>query len=83
VPDSGDACPTQAAATANGCPSSAPTPAPSSSSAICDVEGPLPDPDCTPGRVFKTVTVKQVCRPGYSKRVRKVAEATKDRISHP
>lgn len=43
----------------------------------CQVNGPKPDPDCTPGAVFSDVTKEQICVPGYSKTVRSVS--TEDR----
>lgn len=43
----------------------------------CQVQGPLPDKDCTPGAVFPDVTKEQVCTSGYSKSVRNVPDAEK------
>jgi hypothetical protein len=46
----------------------------------CQVRGPLPDPDCTPGAVFENATVAQICVSGYSRSVRNVSVATKKKI---
>ena len=40
----------------------------------------LPDSFCTPGAVFRTATVRRICRPGYTKRVRDVSESVKERV---
>jgi hypothetical protein len=42
--------------------------------------GRLPDSKCTPGRIFRGVTARAVCTPGYSQRVRRVSEATKREV---
>ena len=42
----------------------------------CEVRGPLPDPDCTPGTRFSRVTKRQVCRPGFAGSVRNVRDST-------
>jgi hypothetical protein len=39
-----------------------------------------PDPNLTPGKVYKKVTKEDVCTSGYSKRVRDVASATKHKV---
>ena len=44
------------------------------------VHGTLPDRGCTPGAVFTEATRARVCRRGYTKTVRHVTEATKDRV---
>lgn len=44
----------------------------------CHARGLLPDPACTPGSVFATASVAQICTPGYSARARDVSEALKD-----
>src|SRR5438874_872999 len=36
-----------------------------------------PDPHCTPGKVFKNVTAKDVCTKGYAHKVRNVSLTTK------
>jgi hypothetical protein len=77
-PDASDACPTQPGTDPNGCPPPPPPPPPPA--APCQVDGPYPDAICTPGAVFKKVTAKQVCRPGYSRRARRVSQSTKDRV---
>lgn len=46
----------------------------------CQVRGPLPDRACTPGARFRNATLRQVCRSGYTKTVRNVSEALKDRV---
>ena len=43
----------------------------------CTLHGPLPDPACTPGTRYALVTRHDVCRPGYSSRVRNVREGTR------
>src|SRR6476659_8738142 len=43
----------------------------------CRVRGLLPDPACTPGSVFTSASVVQICRPGYSRSVRNVPESLK------
>jgi hypothetical protein len=43
----------------------------------CRVRGPLPDGRCTPGAVFATATVAQICVDGYSSSVRHVSEGTR------
>jgi hypothetical protein len=39
----------------------------------CEVRGPLPDPECTPGSVFAAATPEVLCTPGYTKTVRSVS----------
>jgi hypothetical protein len=46
-------------------------------SAGCRVRGLLPDPACTPGAIFTTASVGQICTPGYSRSVRNVPESLK------
>ncbi len=46
----------------------------------CQVQGPFPDPACTPGDIFPTVTATQVCVVGYSSSVRDVSTSTKDQV---
>lgn len=46
----------------------------------CHVRGLLPDPRCTPGAVFPSATLAQICTPGYSASVRNVSRATKRRV---
>ena len=43
----------------------------------CQVNGPLPDKECTPGAIFQDVTAEQICVRGYSKSVRNVPVALK------
>jgi hypothetical protein len=42
--------------------------------------GRLPDPRCSPGKPARGATVRAVCTPGYSRRVRQVSERTKRRV---
>jgi hypothetical protein len=46
----------------------------------CQIYGPFPDPDCTPGAVFPDATKEQICQPGYSSSVRNVTVATKNQV---
>src|SRR5437762_2734283 len=46
----------------------------------CHVNGPLPDPECSPGAVFPEATAQEICQSGYSKSVRNVSQATKDEV---
>lgn len=46
----------------------------------CEVHGPLPDAECTPGAIFATATSGAVCVSGYSKTVRAVTVSTKRKI---
>lgn len=46
----------------------------------CVVQGKLPDSACTPGAIIETATKEQICTPGYSKKVRDVTTAEKDRV---
>jgi hypothetical protein len=46
----------------------------------CQVRGPLPDPDCTPGDIFPEATVSQICTPGYASSVRNVPTSEKDQV---
>jgi hypothetical protein len=46
----------------------------------CQVNGPLPDRQCTPGARFKYATKAKVCRPGYSGPVRNVSAASKNKV---
>jgi hypothetical protein len=40
----------------------------------------VPDKSLTPGNTFPNVTEKEICKPGYSKKVRHVSEATKAEV---
>jgi hypothetical protein len=40
----------------------------------------LPDPSCTPGAIFSSATVSQICTPGYSRSVRNVPESLKQSV---
>src|SRR5262245_52539227 len=46
----------------------------------CQVRGPLPDPECTPGAIFPDATVSQICTPGYASSVRNVPTSEKDQV---
>src|SRR5262249_39654541 len=46
----------------------------------CHVRGQLPDPACTPGAIFVSATVSQICAPGYSRAVRNVPESVKQSV---
>src|SRR5258708_30834036 len=46
----------------------------------CIAHGALPDFDCSPGAVFPTVTVKEICVAGYSSTVRNVPESVKRQV---
>lgn len=46
----------------------------------CQIRGPLPDPECTPGAVFENATRDIICVKGYTKKVRNVDVATKRKI---
>lgn len=53
-------------------------PAPSKTSG-CRVNGPLPDPACTPGAVFADASTTEICVSGYTKTVRSVSTSMKKR----
>lgn len=40
----------------------------------------LPDPDCTPGAIISTVTLAQLCQPGYATSVRNVPDSEKNQV---
>ncbi len=40
----------------------------------------LPDPACTPGDIFPTATVDEICVPGYTTKVRDVPIEVKDQV---
>jgi len=46
----------------------------------CVAEGGLPDSECTPGAVFASATREIICVSGYTKTVRNVSVATKQKI---
>jgi len=46
----------------------------------CETRGPLPDPDCTPGAIFKDATINEICVSGYSKTVRNVSTILKKKV---
>src|SRR3954463_15458106 len=41
----------------------------------CQIQGPLPDPACTPGARFKNADRRHICRSGYTKTVRYVSQS--------
>ncbi len=43
----------------------------------CGINGPLPDPQCTPGAIFPNAIPQKICQSGYSKSVRSVSAKTK------
>jgi len=46
----------------------------------CVAAGGLPDPACTPGAIFPSVTREQICQPGYARSVRNVPTSEKDAV---
>lgn len=46
----------------------------------CRVSGPYPDHACTPGAVFASATLAQICTPGYSEGARNVSTKLKQQI---
>ena len=46
----------------------------------CIINGPLPDPACTPGAVFADAAPSEICVPGYTKAVRSVSTKLKKQI---
>ncbi len=46
----------------------------------CTVNGPYPDPACTPGAVFATTSVDTICVSGYTKTVRSVSTKLKRQV---
>ncbi len=46
----------------------------------CQIRGPLPDPDCTPGQIIESATKEQICVPGYTKSVRNVPQSEKEKV---
>ena len=46
----------------------------------CQVRGPLPDPDCTPGSIFPDATAEITCVSGYTKTVRNVSTKLKKQV---
>ena len=55
-------------------------PAKATKSADCQSKGPLPDPDCTPGAIFKNATKDEICVTGYSTTVRNVSNSLKKKV---
>ncbi|HEU0081143.1 MAG TPA: HNH endonuclease signature motif containing protein [Candidatus Paceibacterota bacterium] len=46
----------------------------------CAVNGPLPDPLCSPGAIFARTPLETICQPGYTKKVRSVSTSLKKKI---
>ncbi|HEX9035789.1 MAG TPA: HNH endonuclease signature motif containing protein [Ktedonobacterales bacterium] len=46
----------------------------------CQVNGKLPDSGCTPGAIFASATVDQICQSGYASSVRNVPTSEKDAV---
>ncbi len=46
----------------------------------CQIRGPLPDPDCTPGDVFPGIDKEIICVKGYTKTVRNVSVNLKKKV---
>lgn len=46
----------------------------------CHIQGPLPDPDCTPGDIFLDTPLETMCTSGYTKTVRNVSVTTKKKV---
>ena len=46
----------------------------------CEVRGPLPDSQCTPGTVFTNIDEKQICTQGYTKTARNVSVDLKSQV---
>lgn len=53
---------------------------PQAQTSNCQVNGQLPDHACSPGAVFASSTVSDICTPGYSKSVRNVSAGTKKKV---
>ena len=46
----------------------------------CSVNGPYPEHKCTPGAIFVSTTVEQICTQGYTKTVRNVSVTLKKQV---
>ena len=46
----------------------------------CQVLGPLPDHDCTPGAIFSDATKEEICVQGYTKTVRSVSTSLREKV---
>jgi hypothetical protein len=53
---------------------------PRTKSSNCRVNGPLPDPRCTPGARFANADRAHICKSGYSASVRNVSQSLKDKV---
>lgn len=56
------------------------TPAPRTKAQTCAVNGPYPDPACTPGAIFPDATTSRTCVSGYTKTVRNVSASLKKKV---
>lgn len=68
------------AATSTVAPASIPALGERTKESGCQVQGPYPDKDCTPGAVFADATMEEVCVPGYSRNVRNVTAERKHEV---
>ena len=48
--------------------------------ASCAAQGPLPDPDCTPGAVFPEASTSVICVSGYTQKARNVSTSLKKKV---
>lgn len=46
----------------------------------CHTQSGLPDASCTPGAIFASATVSQICKAGYAHSVRNVPQSEKDKV---
>lgn len=46
----------------------------------CQIQGSLPDKDCTPGSVFENITKEKICVSGYTKTVRSVSTSLRKKV---
>ena len=46
----------------------------------CQVNGPFPDPECSPGAIFPNVTRDDICKSGYARTVRDVPDSEKNDV---
>ncbi len=46
----------------------------------CATHGGLPDSACTPGAIFSSATVQEICKSGYASSVRNVPTSEKDQV---
>ncbi len=48
--------------------------------ASCEIKGPLPNSDCSPGAIFPNATVEEICVKGYTKSVRNVSPKLRKQV---